>query len=46
MKQLKEQELKILTPKQVLLGLPAALDKVRAGNNSENLLNEISQIVY
>ena len=38
--------LKILTPKQVLQRLPAALAQVKAGNNSENLLNEIRQIVY
>ena len=34
--------LKILTPKR----LPIALAQVKAGNNSENLLNEIRQIVY
>ena len=38
--------LKILTPKQILQRLPIALAQVKAGNNSENLLNEISQIVY
>ena len=38
--------LKILTPKQMLQRLPIALTQVKAGNNSENLLNEISQIVY
>ena len=37
--------LKILTPKQMLQGLPIALAQVKAGNNSENLLNEIKQIV-
>ena len=26
--------------------LPVALSQVKAGNNSENLLNEIRQIVY
>ena len=38
--------LKILTPKQMLQGLPIALAQVKAGNKSENLLNEIRQIVY
>ena len=37
--------LKILTPKQMLQRLPIALAQVKAGNNSENLLNEIRQIV-
>ena len=38
--------LKILTPKQVLQRLPIALAQVKAGNNSESLLNETRQIVY
>ena len=38
--------LKILTPKQILQRLPIALAQIKAGNNSESLLNEISQIVY
>ena len=38
--------LKILTPKQMLQRLPIALAQIRAGNNSESLLNEIRQIVY
>ena len=38
--------LKILTPKQLLQRLPIAFAQVKAGNNSENLLNEIRQIVY
>ena len=45
----KEQEgrgLKILIPNQMLKRLPIALAKVKAGNNSEGLLNEIRQIVY
>ena len=37
---------KILTPKQMIQRLPIALAQVKAGNNSENLLNEIRQIVY
>ena len=38
--------LKILSPKQMLQRLPIALVQVKAGNNSEILLNEIRQIVY
>ena len=38
--------LKILTPKQLLQRLPIALGQVKAGKNSEILLNEIRQIVY
>ena len=38
--------LKILTPKQMLQILPIALAQVKAGNTSENLLNEIRQILY
>ena len=38
--------LKILTPKHMLQRLPIALAQVKAGNNSESLLNEIRQIVY
>ena len=38
--------IKILSPKQMLQRLPIALAQVKAGNNSESLLNEISQIVY
>ena len=40
------KKLKILTPKQMLQRLPIALAQVKAGNNSESLLNEIKQIVY
>ena len=38
--------LKILILKQMLQRLPIALALVKAGNSSENLLNEIRQIVY
>ena len=38
--------LKISTTKQMLQRLPIALAQIKAGNNSENLLNEIRQIVY
>ena len=47
--ELKEQEgtgLKILTCKQMIQRLPIALAQVKAGNDSENLLNKIRQIVY
>ena len=37
---------KILTPNQMLKRLQVALAQVKAGNNSESLLNEIRQIVY
>ena len=39
-------KLKILSPRQMLQRLPIALALVKAGNNSESLLNEIRQIVY
>ena len=42
----KEIGLKILTPNQMLKRLPIALVQIKAGNNSESLLNEIRQIVY
>ena len=45
-KAVKGEGLKILTPKQMLQRLPIALAQVKAGNNSEILLNEIRQIVY
>ena len=38
--------LKILTPKKMLQRLPIALAQVKAGNNSESLLNGIRQILY
>ena len=38
--------LKILTPNQILKRLPIALAQIKAGNNSESLLNEIRRIVY
>ena len=36
----------ILAPKQMLQRLLMHLVQVKAGNNSENLLNEIRQIAY
>ena len=38
--------LKILTSNQMLKILPIALAQIKAGNNSESLLNEIRQIVH
>ena len=38
--------LKILTPKQMLQRLPISLAQIKAGENSQNLLNEIRQTVY
>ena len=38
--------LKILTPKQMLQILPIALAQVKSSKTSENLLNEIGQIIY
>ena len=38
--------LKILTPKQMIQRLPISLAQVKACNTSENLLNEIRQIIY
>ena len=48
-KRLAKQEgtgLKKLTSKQILQRLPIALAQIKAGNNSESLLNETRQIVY
>ena len=36
--------LKILTPKQMLQRLPISLAQVKAGNNSESLVNEIRNL--
>ena len=38
--------MKILTPKQMFQKLPIALAQLKAGNRSENLLNETRQITY
>ena len=40
------QELKILTPSQILSRLPISLAQLKAGNNSEKLKNEIRQLLY
>ena len=42
----KGKGLKILTPKEMLQRLPISIAQVKAGNNSESLLNQIRQIVY
>ena len=42
----KRTGLKILTPNQMLQRLPIALAQVKAGNNPENLLNEIRKTFY
>ena len=39
-------QLKILTPKQMLQRQPIVPAQVKAPNTSENLLNEMKQIVY
>ena len=36
--------LKILTPKEMLQRLPKAAAQIKAGNNSESLLNESMQL--
>ena len=38
--------LKILTPNQMLSRLPITLAQLKARNNSENLKNEIRQLLY
>ena len=40
------QGLNILTPKQMLSRLPITLAQLQAGNNSEKLKNEITQLLY
>ena len=41
-----DEGLKILTSNQMLKRLPITLAQIKAGNNSESLLNEIKQIAY
>ena len=38
--------IEILTAKQMLQRLPIALAQVKEGNTSENLLNEIRQLIH
>ena len=40
------QGLKILTPDQILSTKPIAFARLKAGNNSEKLKNEIRQLLY
>ena len=40
------QGLKILTPDQMLSGLPITLAQLKAGNNSEKLKNKIRKLLY
>ena len=40
------QGIKMLTPDQVLSRLPISLAQLQAGNNSEELKNEIRQLLY
>ena len=42
----KGQGLKIVTPDQTVSSLPISLAQLKAGNNSENLKNEIRQLLY
>ena len=41
-----ELGLKILTPNQILSSWPITLAQLKAGNNSEKLKNEITQLLY
>ena len=38
--------LKIITPEQMLSRLPISLVQLREGNNSQELRNEIKQVLY
>ena len=40
------QEVRILTPQQMLSRLPISLTQLQAGNNSQKLKNEIKQLLY
>ena len=40
------KELKILSPKQMHQRLSISLAQIKASNTSENILNEIRQIIY
>ena len=42
----KEQGLKIPTPEQMFHRLPISLAQLEAGNNSQELKNEIRQLLY
>ena len=38
--------LKIMTPDQMHMRLPVALAQIKAGNNSQQLMNEVRQLLY
>ena len=40
------QGIKILTPSQIISRLPITLEQLNAGNNSEKLKNEVSQLLH
>ena len=40
------KELKILTPKKLLIRLPILLAEIKAGHNSNKLKNEARQILF
>ena len=42
----KGQGLRIMTPNQMLTRLPVSLAQLKAGNNSQELKNEIRQLLY
>ena len=42
----KGKQSKILTPRPMIRRLPIVLPQVKAGNTSENLLNQIRQTIY
>ena len=45
-RQPKGEVIKISTLKQMLQRIPTAFAQVKAGNTSENLLNEVRQIIF
>ena len=45
-KETQSERIELLTRKQMLQRLPIGLAQVKAGNTSENLLNEIHQTIY
>ena len=46
MKPSQRKRLKILNLKLILQRLPIVLAQLKAGNTSENILNEIKQVIY
>ena len=40
------QGLKTLTPDQMLHRIPVTLAQLKAGNNSQKLINEVRQLLY